>query len=82
MTEAENRQNENNGPGESPCEPATPTLQLRKARDTQTHTGICTHTSKVALKGWQLSRMYSSVTTLRRLFLKWDLSDRTAAKTF
>lgn len=47
-----------------------PTLQLRKARDTKTHIGICTHTSKVALKGWQLSRMYSSVIILRRFLLK------------
>lgn len=57
-----------------------PTLQLRKARDTQIHIGICTHTSKVALKGWQLSRMYSSVIILRRFFLKWNLLERKKKK--
>lgn len=56
--------------GRSPSEFKAPTLQLRKARDTKTHIGICTHTSKVALKGWQLSRMYSSVIILRRFLLK------------
>lgn len=57
-----------------------PTLQLRKARDTQTHIGTCTHTSKVALKGWQLSRMYRSVIILRRFFLKWNLLQRKQRK--
>lgn len=60
---------------------AQPTLQLRKARDTQTHIGICTHTNKVALNGWQLSRMYSSVIILRSFFLKWNLLERTGNNT-
>lgn len=50
-----------------------PTLMLRRARETHTHMGNCTQTSKLALNGWQLSLTYSSDTICRRFFLKWYL---------
>lgn len=46
-----------------------PRLRLRKARDIHTHIGSCTHTSTLALNGWQLSLMYSSDTIRFRFLL-------------
>lgn len=52
---------------------SNPTLMFRRARETNTHMGTCTHTSTLALNGWQLSLTYSSDTIRRRFFLKWYL---------